>query len=997
MDKAIVLPSPELLGKITETEPQVALIPEGDHVAAAVKLHGYDDMYLYVARLLDPRVVQQLRATQESVGEYANLEARRLGIQIAFALMFAVIALIVLLSSAWIGLDFANRLVAPIRRLIGAANVVSTGNLHIQVPVHRSEGDLAHLGETFNKMTQELRTQHEDIVRARDLIDSRRRFTEAVLAGASAGVIGVNADGRITILNRSAERLIGRSESEALGLPLAEIAPELAEIFQAARSGNQRLVQRQVTVTRDGQERNFSVRVTSEQATESEHGYVITIDDITELVLAQRSSAWADIARRIAHEIKNPLTPIQLSAERLRRKYGKLITEDAGVFEQCTDTIVRQVDDIKRMVDEFSRFARMPKAVIADEDVADTVRQVVFLLRVGHPDIDFEVELAAETMPARFDRRLISQALTNIIKNATEAIGAVPPAELGRGHITVARQRDGKEVVIDVIDNGIGLPKENRARLLEPYVTTREKGTGLGLAIVGRILEEHGGRIELRDASEKIPGARGAWMQLRFAAEPLAVAAHSGRTREGGGLNMASDILIVDDEADIRELVAGILQDEGHGTRTARDSDDALAAVVARRPNLVFLDIWLQGSRLDGLQLLDTLKQEHPELPIVMISGHGNIETAVSAIKRGAYDFIEKPFKADRLLLVADRALENSRLKREVRELKQLGPARRDAGRPLARRQSVAADGRESGADQQPHPHRRAFGQRQGARRAHHSRPFGARQWTVRGDQCRRHHAGAHGNRAVRRRAGQRATAARRAARSARSKRRMAARCSSTKSPTCRARRRTRSCACWSTRLSSASAAAPRSRSTCASSPRPAAISRPISPPGKFREDLYHRLSVVPIRVPALAERREDIPELVEYFMTQISQTTGLPKRNVGADALAVLQSHDWPGNVRQLRNNVERLMILAGGDPEAVITASMLPQDVGSMIPNMPNGNGGEHLMSLALREAREVFEREYLLAQINRFGGNISRTAEFVGMERSALHRKLKALGID
>jgi two-component system, NtrC family, nitrogen regulation sensor histidine kinase NtrY len=342
------------------------------------------------------------------------------------------------------------------------------------------------------------------------------------LAGASAGVIGINGDGRISILNRSAERLTGRLESEVLGLPLAEVAPELAEIFQAAHSGNQRLVQRQVTVTRDGQERNYSVRVTSEQTTEAEHGYVITIDDITELVLAQRSSAWADIARRIAHEIKNPLTPIQLSAERLRRKYGKTIVDDPAVFEQCTETIVRQVDDIKRMVDEFSRFARMPKAVVADEDVADTVRQVVFLLRVAHPDIDFAVELAAAAMPARFDRRLISQALTNIIKNATEAIGAVPPAELGRGRIAINARRDGKDVVIDVIDNGIGLPKENRARLLEPYVTTREKGTGLGLAIVGRILEEHGGKLELRDASEKIPGARGAWMQLRFSAETLA-------------------------------------------------------------------------------------------------------------------------------------------------------------------------------------------------------------------------------------------------------------------------------------------------------------------------------------------------------------------------------------------------------------------------------------------------------------------------------------------
>jgi two-component system, NtrC family, nitrogen regulation sensor histidine kinase NtrY len=523
IDKPVVLPPSEALKHINETDPYVVVSPQG--IAAAVKLRGYDDLYLYVAQMLDPHVMQQIAATQESIGDYAVLEASRLGIQIAFALMFAVIALIVLLSSAWIGLDFANRLVAPIRRLIGAANVVSTGNLQIQVPVHRSEGDLAQLGETFNKMTHELRTQHDDIVRARDLIDSRRRFTEAVLSGASAGVIGVNADGSITIVNRSAEQLTGCSEGDALGRPLREIAPELADVFADAQRSNQRLIQRQIAMTRDGEERNFSVRVTSEQASESEHGYVITVDDITELVLAQRSSAWADIARRIAHEIKNPLTPIQLSAERLRRKYAKVITEDVAVFEQCTDTIVRQVDDIKRMVDEFSRFARMPKPVIADEDVADTVRQVVFLLRVGYPDIDFDVQLPTETMPARFDRRLISQALTNIIKNATEAIGAVPPAELGRGRIAVSARREDKEAVIDVIDNGIGLPKENRARLLEPYVTTREKGTGLGLAIVGRILEEHGGRIELRDAADKIPGARGAWMQLRFAAEPLPAAA----------------------------------------------------------------------------------------------------------------------------------------------------------------------------------------------------------------------------------------------------------------------------------------------------------------------------------------------------------------------------------------------------------------------------------------------------------------------------------------
>src|SRR5271165_5711518 len=455
---------------------------------------------------------------------------------------------------------------------------------------------------------------------------------------------------------------------------------------------------------------------------------------------------------------------------------------------------------------------------------------------------------------------------------------------------------------------------------------------------------------------------------------------------------MASDILIVDDEADIRELVAGILQDEGYGTRTAADADEALGAVVARRPNLVFLDIWLQGSRLDGLQLLDSLKQQHPELPIVMISGHGNIETAVSAIKRGAYDFIEKPFKADRLVLVADRALETSRLKREVLELKQLAPAATrlighspainqlrnqiekvaptnsrilivgssGSGKELTARTIHIRSNRSSGpfvvinaaAMLPEHMEVELFGtEANGA----HGRKVGALEEAHGGtlfideiaDMPRETQ-----NKILRVLVDQ-----------------------------------------TFQRVGSTSKVTVDVRVVSSTSRN---IEADIAA-GKFREDLFHRLSVVPIRVPPLAERREDVPELVEYFMTQISQMTGLPKRTVGTDALAVLQSHDWPGNVRQLRNNVERLMILAGGDPEAVITASMLPQDVGSMIPSMPRGDGGEHLMGLPLREAREAFEREYLRAQISRFGGNISRTAEFVGMERSALHRKLKALGMD
>jgi two-component system, NtrC family, nitrogen regulation sensor histidine kinase NtrY len=531
---AFAAPPPEFLRNVNETEPEIAVLPEENYVAAVIRLRAFNDTFLYVARQLDPHVVAQLKQTEASVAEYAEIESRRLGIQVNFALIFAVIALTILMASILIGLNFANWLVAPIRRLMGAANMVSTGDLHVQVPVLRSEGDLAQLGETFNKMTQELRTQRDELVSASDVIDSRRRFIEAVLSSASAGIIGVDASGSVGILNRSAEKLIGHAESETLDHPLSDVLPELDEMMKTARESTQRLVQGQITINREGHERILSVRVTAEQTSQTRDSYIITLDDITELVSAQRTSAWADVARRIAHEIKNPLTPIQLSAERIRRKFGKVITEDKAVFEQCTETIVRQVDDIRRMVDEFSRFARMPKPVIEGEDVADTVRQAVFLMRVGHPDVEIEAEIRGEPMLAQFDRRLISQALTNIIKNATEAIEVVPAGELGKGRIDVIATRDNDDIVIDVIDNGIGLPKVSRARLLEPYVTTREKGTGLGLAIVGRVLEDHGGRIELKDASDVRPGARGAWMRLRFAvsghAPKVEVPAHEAKS-----------------------------------------------------------------------------------------------------------------------------------------------------------------------------------------------------------------------------------------------------------------------------------------------------------------------------------------------------------------------------------------------------------------------------------------------------------------------------------
>jgi two-component system nitrogen regulation response regulator NtrX len=455
---------------------------------------------------------------------------------------------------------------------------------------------------------------------------------------------------------------------------------------------------------------------------------------------------------------------------------------------------------------------------------------------------------------------------------------------------------------------------------------------------------------------------------------------------------MSAEILIVDDEADIRDLVAGILQDEGYNARTARNSDDALAAIVTRRPHLVFLDIWLQGSKLDGLQLLDVIKQEHPDLPVVMISGHGNIETAVAAIKHGAYDFIEKPFKADRLMLVADRALETSRLKQEVKQLKQLTPI----PSTLVGKSALIAQLRQAIERVAPTNSRvllvgpSGAGKELAARTLHQlsgraSGPFIViNAAAITPDRMEVELFGVdHSNGSDGRKAG--------ALEEAHGGTLFVDDVADLPHETQNKILRVLVDQTFQRVGGSAKIAVDVRIVSSTTHNLEAAITD-----GKFREDLFHRLSVVPIRVPPLSERREDIPELVDYFMDQISQATGLPKRRIGEDAMAVLQSHNWPGNVRQLRNNIERLMILAGGDPDAVLDASMLPPDVGSMVPAMPNGNGGEHLMGLPLRDAREVFEREYLVAQISRFGGNISRTAEFVGMERSALHRKLKALGI-
>jgi two-component system nitrogen regulation response regulator NtrX len=454
---------------------------------------------------------------------------------------------------------------------------------------------------------------------------------------------------------------------------------------------------------------------------------------------------------------------------------------------------------------------------------------------------------------------------------------------------------------------------------------------------------------------------------------------------------MASDILIVDDEADIRDLVAGILTDEGHGARSAADADAALAEVAKRRPSLVFLDIWLQGSRMDGLALLDAIKREHADLPVVMISGHGNIETAVSAIKRGAYDYIEKPFKSDRLVLVAERALEASKLRREVRALRERsGEASTLVGTSAAinqLRQLIEKVAPTNSRVMISGPS--GAGKELAARAIHElssrsSGPFIVRNAaTITPDRMEHELFGTERVNGLARKVG----ALEEAHGGTLYLDEVADMPRETQNKILRVlvdqTFQRIGGADWvnvDVRILSSTARD---------------LEHEIGE-GTFREDLFHRLAVVPIRIPALAERRDDIPDLVRHFVDQISRATGLPKRVIAADALAVLQAHDWPGNIRQLRNNVERLMILARGEASEEITAAMLPAEIGEMLPTTPGRAGGEHLMSMPLRDAREIFEREYLTAQVNRFGGNISRTAEFVGMERSALHRKLKSLGV-
>ncbi|HMK88628.1 MAG TPA: PAS domain-containing sensor histidine kinase [Methylocystis sp.] len=502
---------------------QCLTIDEDKAFVALRPLKAFPNTFLYVTRSIDREGLEFAEETGKLIKAYDAFETFGAAVKRAFVTMYALFTTIILLSAIWVGLEFANRLVAPIRDLITATDQVTAGDLGARVEVDRSHGDLARLGEGFNKMTVELEQQQKSLIEASRLNEERRAFTEAVLAGVPAAVFGVDGGGAISVVNRSAQELLhSGGHGSAVGLPAQDAGPELAPILRDAAEIFPRPLQSQITIKRGTAERTYNVRVTSAKGAEDKPNFVVTLDDITDLVAAQRSSAWADVARRIAHEIKNPLTPIQLSAERLKRKYGKVVTEDRDIFDQCIDTIVRQVDDIKRMVDEFSSFARMPKARLKPDDLSECVRQVAFLMRVGNADIDVIEELPQPTLLANFDRRLLSQALQNIVKNAIEGIAARAPEdaeEKGVVRITLLA-RDG-EAEIDVIDNGRGFPENNRHMLLEPYMTTRAEGTGLGLPIVAKIIEDHGGRLELLDA----PQGRGACVRLRIPLAPAALEA----------------------------------------------------------------------------------------------------------------------------------------------------------------------------------------------------------------------------------------------------------------------------------------------------------------------------------------------------------------------------------------------------------------------------------------------------------------------------------------
>lgn len=495
------LPMHRLAG-VSRSDPLIFESDRDDQVRALVRLDGYLDAYLFVARFVDPVVLNHVETTRAVVREYEALEGARTDIQLTSALIFIVVALMLLMAAIWLGLTFANRLVGPVRGLMVAAERIRDGDLSARVEEGVGDDEIGSLSRAFNRMTQQLSEQREELVAANRAMDRRRRFTEAVLSGVSAGVVSLDGSGIITLPNSSAAQLLETSIEALVGKAFGEAVPEMTALLQQARQRPGRTVEGEVSLIRKGHRRSFMVRIRTDRTADQRFGAIVTFDDVTELVTAQRTAAWADVARRIAHEIKNPLTPIQLSAERLKRKYLKQIETDQDIFTQCTDTIIRQVGDIGRMVDEFSAFARMPAAEMKDVDLREVVRAAMFAEEFAHRDIEYAVALPDTAVSIRCDSRHLNRLLTNLLQNAHEAIDAragdaVP--NLGAGVISIALETEGNTAQLLIQDNGIGLPAEGRERLVEPYVTNREKGTGLGLAIVKKIMEEHGGRMLLED------------------------------------------------------------------------------------------------------------------------------------------------------------------------------------------------------------------------------------------------------------------------------------------------------------------------------------------------------------------------------------------------------------------------------------------------------------------------------------------------------------------
>lgn len=473
-----------------------------DRLRAVLKMDRAVDAFLYIGRFVEPIVLEHIEKTQRAAAEYRDIEGRRSSIEITFAMIFILVGLLLLFAAIWVGLVFANRLSRPISDLAGAAERVRAGDLSARVEERPDSDELGLLSRAFNRMTDQLEGQRHELVQANRQIDERRHFIETVLAGVSAGVIGVDAKGKINLANRSASSLLSIDLDQRIGGDIGDIVPELVTMISDSHARPNRRVEAQISIQRVGQPRTLFVRLAADIVDESILGFVITFDDITELVAAQRKAAWSDVARRIAHEIKNPLTPIQLSAERLRRKYLSEIKSDPETFSNCTDTIIRQVGDIGRMVDEFSAFARMPRPQMEIANLAKICREALILPISAHPEILFTSEIPDQSVLISADSRQISQVLTNLFQNAVDAIEGRNGRDgeiLPDGEIHLVLTETNGSAVIEITDNGKGLPPEERDRLTEPYVTTRTKGTGLGLAIVKTVLEDHHAVLELED------------------------------------------------------------------------------------------------------------------------------------------------------------------------------------------------------------------------------------------------------------------------------------------------------------------------------------------------------------------------------------------------------------------------------------------------------------------------------------------------------------------